>query len=217
MTGVGNPAPQSGTDTETEVQLISISMPGDIRAMLEAADPDVRAHDLLILPPYQRDGRSFYGADDVDAVRLARSAGLNAAFLHKAEDREYLHEYSAGWAVEFAIAFAAHAAAEDVVGMVNYVIARARMAVQKGLHTGPVENVPLRISVANYHREADGTMTLKGLKIEGSAAGAAEALRTLVDSNKQTGGLPQPVSADTSPGILESPSKKPARNRQGAE
>jgi hypothetical protein len=68
MAGVSNPVPRS-TDNQAEVQVISISLPADVRAMLEAADPNVR---VLILPPYQRDGRSFYGPDDVDAVRLAR-------------------------------------------------------------------------------------------------------------------------------------------------
>ena len=214
MAGVSNPIPRRSTDNQTEVQVISISLPADVRAMLEAADPDVQ---VLILPPYQRDGRSFYGPDDVDAVRLARSAGLNGAFLHKAEDREYLHEYSAGWAVDFAIAFAAHLAAEDVAGMLNYVIARARKAVNEGLHAGPVEKVPLKITVGTYHRETDGAMTLEGLEIEGSAAAAVEALRTLVETDKRVDGSPQPVSDSTPRGALESPSRKAIHSRKGAK
>jgi hypothetical protein len=212
MAGVSNPVPRRSSDNQAEVQVISISLPADVRAMLEAADPDVR---VLILPPYQRDGRSFYGPDDVDAVRLARGAGLNAAFLHKAEDRQYLHEYSAGWAVNFAIAFAAHLAAEDVAGMLNYVIARARKAVHEGLHAGPVEKVPLMITVGNYHRETDGAMTLKGLEIEGPAAAAVEALRALVETDTRADGPPQPVSDNTPRDTLKSPSKKAINSRKG--
>lgn len=214
MAGVSNPAPRRSPDNQAEVQVISISLPAEIRAMLEAADPDVR---VFILPPYQRDGRSFYGPDDVDAVRLARGAGLNAAFLHKAKDREYLHEYSAGWVVDFAVAFAAHLAAEDVVGMLNYIIARARKAVREGLHAGPVEKVPLRITVASYQREAGGEMTLNGLEIEGSEAAAVEALRTLIEPDTRADRPPHPVSDNTPHSALESPSKKATHSRKGAE
>ena len=167
--------------------MIATDLPDDVAAMLEATGPALRAHDLLVLPPYRRDDHSLYGPDDVKAVRLARSAGLNAAFLHKAEDREYLHEYSAGWAVEFAIALGAHVTAINVIAVVNYVIARAREAVDEGLHAGPAEDVPLRMTLAHFHREADGATTPKGLKIEGPTAAAAAVLRALIDSDMQAG------------------------------
>jgi hypothetical protein len=200
MTRADSTASRGSAEGPTDVELISIDLPADVRSMLQAADPDIP---VLILPPHQRDGRSYYGPDDVDAVRLARKVGLNAAFLHKAEDREYLHEYSAGWAVDFAVAFAAQIAAEDVVGIINYIIARAHKAVHDGLHIGPAEKVPLDITVTSYRREPDGTLVLKGVRIKGSEAGAIQAIRTLVNSSMQADESAEPVASDKAQDALE--------------
>jgi len=178
------------TDAQAGASVISISIPGDVHAKLETANSSLLAHDLIILPPHDRSGASFYGPDDVYAVRLARGVGIDAAYLDEARNRDYLHEYSAGWAVEFAIAFSANVASADFVGITNYVMARAHQAVRKGLHIGPAEKVPVRITVASYHREPTGEVNLKGLKIEGSAAATAEALRILVDPQVGNSGQP---------------------------
>lgn len=196
MTGTG-----SIMDGQTVVSVIDASIPNGVRIRLEAANSSLLAHDLIILPPYERGGADFYGQDDVYALRLARDAGLDAAYLHDLQDRDYLQEYSAGWAVEFAIAFSANVASVDFVGISSYVIARARQAVSRGLHVGPADKVPVRITVANYHRESTGELTLKGLKIEGSADAAAEALRILVDPHPgisgQQGAIPIESRPDT--------------------
>jgi hypothetical protein len=171
------------------------------------------AHDLIILPPYQRSDGDFYGPDDVYAIRLARDAGLNATYLHEANDRGYLHEYSAGWAAEFAIAFSANVASVDFVGITNYIIARARQAVRRGLHVGPAEKVPVRITVTKYHRESTGELTLNGLKIEGPADAAAEALRILVDPRPVISGQPGAPAIKPQASVLEEGSGEQANNR----
>jgi hypothetical protein len=186
--------------------------------MLQAIGPMLGNREVLVLPTYQRDGRVLYGSHDLDAVRLARNNGLNAAFLHKAEDREYLHEYSAGWVVEFAIALSANVAAVGLTPLVNYVIARARQAVDHGLHSGPAEDVPLRMTVAHFHHGADGAMDLEGLKIKGPAGAAAEVLRALVESDFQTKELPhEPAEEPSHRDELELPSESETDKGQDAE
>ena len=216
MAVVGGPESEYGVAARAEVQVSTTSLSDAVEAMLQAAGPGLRDHDLLVLPPYQRDGYSLYGSADVDAVRLARKAGLDAAFLHGAEAREYLHEYSAGWAVEFAIALSAHVAAINLISLGSYVIARARKAVDEGLHAGPVEDVPIRITVAYFHRDADGSETLKDLRIEGPTAAAAEMLSTLVRSDFQEA-LSRSVSDETHHDGREPSPVKEISNEQSVE
>jgi hypothetical protein len=157
----------------------------DIEAILQTMGPSLHGHDLLVLPPYRRGGQSLYGPDDVNAVRLARGVGLNAAFLHNAEDREYLHEYSAGWVVEFAIATSANVTAIGLAATAKYIMARARKAVDEGLHKGPAEQVTLRVKFARFRRGSDGSMNLKGLDIEGPAPAVISALHTLLNPKNE--------------------------------
>jgi hypothetical protein len=169
-------------DVRPHAQVTEAVLFDDIEAMLQTMGPSLHGYDLLVLPPYRRGGQSLYGPDDVDAVRLARGAGLNAAFLHDAQDREYVHEYSAGWVVEFAVATSANVTAIGLAATAKYFMARARKAVDEGLHEGPAEQVTLRVKFARFRRGVDGSITLKGLNIEGPASAVASALHMLLDS-----------------------------------
>jgi hypothetical protein len=195
-----------------DVQVTEAVLDDDVEAMLWTMGPSLRGYELLVLPPYQRGGRSLYGPDDVDAVRLARSAGLNAAFLYGAQDREYLHEYSAGWVVEFAIAASAHVTAINLTAMAKYFIARARKAVDEGLHKGPVEQVTLRVNVARFRRDADGAVTLKRLKIEGPATAACAALHTLLSPDLEPEDIAQSIATDNGQSELEASSQTDIHN-----
>lgn len=188
-----------------EAQVTEAALFDDVEAMLQAMGPSLHGHDLLVLPPYRRGDQSLYGPDDVDAVRLARGVGLNAAFLHDAQDREYLHEYSAGWVVEFAIATSANVTAIGLAATAKYFMARAKRAVDEGLHEGPAEQVTLRVKFARFRRGVDGTITLKGLNIEGPAPAVASALHMLLDSNPEPDGPKHEVSPGNKVG-LEAPS-----------
>lgn len=182
---IRSPKSEDGS-AQSRTQVTEIRLYGDVESMLNAMGPSLGDHDILVLPPYQREGRSLYGRADMEAVRLARKVGLNAAFLHGAEERQYLHEYSAGWLVEFAVVLGANISSVSVVALVNYFMARARKAVDEGLHPGPVEDTPTRVSLARFHRDASGEVTLKGLKIEGPAGHSAEALRALLSPHSET-------------------------------
>jgi len=200
-----------------EAQVTEAVLDDDVEAMLWTMGPSLQGYELLVLPPYQRGGKSLYGPDDVDAVRLARSAGLNAAFLHGGPDREYVHEYSAGWVVEFAIASSAHITAINLTAMAKYFMARARKAVDEGLHDGPVEQVTLRVKFARFRRDADGAVTLKRLNIEGPAAAVTAALHTLLSSDLKPEDIAQSVATDNSHAELEASSQADIHNSQDAE
>lgn len=89
--------------------IAAVTLADDVEARLRAFGPGLGDHDMLVLPPYQRNHESLYDLDDADAIRLAREAGITAAFLHQSQDRRYLQEYSAGAAlINFAIALGAN-------------------------------------------------------------------------------------------------------------
>jgi hypothetical protein len=205
------------TADRPEVQVTEAVLYDDVEAMLRTMGSSLHGYDLLILPPYQRGGQSLYGPDDVDAVRLARSAGLNAAFLHGAQDREYLHEYSAGWVVEFAIAASAHVTAINLTAMAKYFMARARKAVDEGLHEGPAEQVTLRVKIARFRRDADGAVTLKRLNIEGPASAASAALHTLLSPDLKSKEIAQPVVIENNQAELKAFSQPDIHNPQDSE
>lgn len=189
-----------GSSECADVQVTDAALCDDVEAMLWTMGPSLGGYELLILPPYQRGGQSIYGPDDVDAVRLARSAGLNAAFLQGAQNREYLHEYSAGWVVEFAIAAAAHVTVDSLTAMAKYLMARAQKAVDEGLHEGPTEQVTLRVRITRFRRDADGAITLKSLNIEGPATAASETLHILLSSGPKSEEPAKPAETDNSQG-----------------
>lgn len=213
MGAVRSPKSSDGC-AQLDVQVTETSLYVDVETMLQAVGPSLGDHDILVLPPYQRDGRSLYGHADVDAVRLARKVGLNAAFLYGAEERRYLHEYSAGWLVAFAVALGANVSSVGLAALANYFMARARKAVDEGLHSGPVENVPIQVRVARFHRGADGEVTLKGLRIEGPAAPATETLRTLLRPDLQTGKETRSLQAGQLDDGLESSSRREKGNER---
>jgi hypothetical protein len=192
------------TAVRPEAEVTEAVLFDDVEAILQTMGPSLHGHDLLVLPPYRRGGQSLYGPDDVDAVRLAHGAGLNAAFLHNAQDREYLHEYSAGWVVEFAIATSANVTAIGLAATAKYFMARARKAVDEGLHKGPAEQVTLRVKSARFWRGDDGSITIKGLNIEGPAPAVISALHTLLDPKNEVSSSKQ-VELEAPSSILEPP------------
>ena len=143
-------------DGPLHAEVNSVALPDQVTQRLRKVRIDAAPYEMYVLPPYQRDGCTLYGSDDLVAVRLARGVGLRAAFLDSAEDREYLQEYSAGYLVQFAVAFAANVATLPVTPLVDYIKARVRYIIDRGLHSGPEENVPISVTVAQYRRGADG-------------------------------------------------------------
>jgi len=155
-------------------------MPRDVVKRLRAVGPSMDGVAALILPTQTRDGRTYYLADDMEALRSSRAAGLDAAYLVKQGDRRYLNEFSAGWVLELSIAVGENLLADVIAGVSAYVWVRARAAVRLGRHPGPDVDVPVKVTIAHVMSDAQGTITIEGLQIEGPAQGAATVLeRTL--------------------------------------
>jgi hypothetical protein len=70
------------------------------------------------------------------------------------------------------------------VPLSNYIVARVRHVIRRGLHSGPEDAVPIRLTLAQYRRDADGGVVIGGLKIEGTESATIAALRELVSSDR---------------------------------
>ena len=160
--------------------VVTATLASDVEIRLRALGPDLGDHDMLILPPYQRDGESLYDLADTDALRLARKAGMDADFLHQSQDRRYLQEYSAGTVINFAIALGANITSQGLTPVINYVVARIQQAIDRGLHSGPVEAVPVSLEIASYSKSPEGAIKLEGLKANGLLTDITRTLRVLV-------------------------------------
>src|SRR6185437_16209585 len=79
----------------------------------------------------------------------------------------------------------ANVTAIGLAATVKYFMARAKKAVDEGLHKGPAEQVTLRVKFARFRRGGDGSITLKGLNIEGPAPAVISALHTLLDPKNE--------------------------------
>ncbi|HEV2370736.1 MAG TPA: hypothetical protein VGS19_01090 [Streptosporangiaceae bacterium] len=197
MFEVGDSGATDNQDSESGTVTIATAALGtEVESMLRTMGPELDAHELLVLPPYEREGRSYYGDGDLDALRLARELGISAAFLHSPEDREYLQEYSAGFVVEFAVSVGEGVTAISIGFLAKYVLARARQALHKGLHAGPEKEIPLKLTVATVRREKNGSVKIKGLKVEGPAGDVAGALHGLLDTKLSALEGPSPVALD---------------------
>lgn len=152
-------------------------LPHDVEDRLRALGPGLAGVTALILPTQTRSGRTYYLADDVEAVRAARTAGLQAGYLDSPEERRYLNEFAASWELEMALAVAQNLTVNGIGTVIAYVWERVRLAIQWGRHPGPEVDVPVRLTIAQL--EYDG-VKVKGLEIVGPAEGATTLLNTVL-------------------------------------
>lgn len=181
-----------------------MSLPQDIQDELRVKGPHFGL-DALILPVQARNGKTYYLADDVEAIRAARTAGLEAEYMISQEERRYLNEFATGWELEMALAVAQNLAANGIGAVIAYVWARARLAIQRGHHPGPETEVPVRLTIAQLEYDQQGSIKIKGIEIDGSAEGATALLGTI---------LAGPVTARA--GLTDSPVEQRAHD-QGEE
>lgn len=152
-------------------------LPQDVENRLRALGPVLAVGTVLILPTQAGSGRTYYLADDVEAVRAARTAGLQADYLDSSEERRYLNEFAASWELEMALAVAQNVTANGIGAVIAYVWERARLAIQRGRHPGPEADVPVRLKIAQLEYDS---VKIKGLEIVGSAEGATTLLNTVL-------------------------------------
>jgi hypothetical protein len=173
-------------------------LPLDMEDRLRALGPSLAGVTALILPTQTRSGRAYYLADDVDAVRAARTVDLQAGYLDSSRERRYLNEFAANWELEMALAVAQNLTANGIGAVIAYVWERARLAIQRGRHPGPEADVPVRLKIAQL--EYDG-IKVKGLEIVGSTEGATVILNKVLGGPtaaqaQLVAGSPGPVASD---------------------
>jgi hypothetical protein len=155
-------------------------LPEDVVARLEGLGPALLGRQVLILPTQHRGGVTHYLSDDVEAVKIAKSVGLDAAYLVPAEERTYIEEFSAGWVLELGMAVLQTLTVDLATGMSKYLWERAKQVVALGLHPGPAEGVPMRLYVGRYERDAGGDVRFNNLVIEGPPESVSSAIKQLV-------------------------------------
>jgi hypothetical protein len=137
---------------------------------------------VLVLPSQVRDGIGYYSELDVDAVKIARDAGVDAEFLDDRADRRFLSEYSADVIVAFAIAVAQQLTVDGVIAIGRYLLARLGTLSRRGL-THAIEETRVRVDIDQVEvRTPSAEITVKGLRFEASGRHAVtEVVRGLTD------------------------------------
>lgn len=133
--------------TATDAAITSTPLLEDIRLRLNDLGPSSDGNDVVIPPAQPRDGLSYYVADDLETVKLARKAGLNADYLSSPmngtisanglpDGFSNRHWRSLGNLTTAAI-----------IAAPAYIRYRARAAVQGGNHPGSESQVPIQLRV----------------------------------------------------------------------
>lgn len=139
---------------------------------------------VLVLPSQVRNGIGYYSELDVDAVKIAHAAGVDAEFLDDGADRRFLGEYSADVIVAFAIGVTQQLSADGVIAIGRYLLARLGSLGHRGL-TNAIEETRVRVDVEQIEvRTASAEITMKGLRFEAVGRNAvAEVVRGLADGH----------------------------------
>lgn len=135
--------------------------------------------DLILIPSRVRSNGVWYAEGDLETLKIARDEGLRVSFISDGPAK-YLHEYSAGWYEELAIATASGLAAPALIAIAQVIRRKARGAVERGLHAGPPSSVPFTLTVTRIRRKGDET-ELASCKAEGSADDVIDGLATMVE------------------------------------
>lgn len=129
---------------------------------------------VVIVPRHIRGGSLYYDDEDLESLKLARSVQLDASDFGE-ESRTYLHEYSAGWEAEVALAIAANLTADSIIAMSRFLCLKVFAAVARGLHPGPAEIVPLKVQASRVITSGDSS-DIRSFVAEGPAGEVLEAL-----------------------------------------
>ncbi len=133
---------------------------------------------VLVLPSAVRNGEALYSEFDIDAVKNARDAGVDAEFLDPAENRRYLSEYSAGVVLGFAVSVMQELTVDGLKAVGSYFLAQIRGAMRAGLVEGNALPA-LRISAASV-RVRPGDIHVKDLHVAAEGAEAITGLLSLL-------------------------------------
>lgn len=127
-------------------------LPADVTAALVQRGPTLGGHDLILLPHETRQGQTYYIDDDLDALTIARTEGLDVAFLHDGAERRYLHENAAGWELTAALAVGETLTSAGIVALSRYLWQRVRHAKKQGLYEGDEAAAPIKLTLPKSRR-----------------------------------------------------------------
>ncbi|GII32300.1 hypothetical protein [Planotetraspora mira] len=163
--------------TEANVTKHDADLSQDVSRRLEDLGPDLAGHQVLLLPTEMREGVTYYKPEEVNSGRMARQVFLDAAYLDAGQDRRFLHEYSAGWVLDFALAVGQNLSADGLIAIGRYILARAGYAISNKRHDGPLEAVPTRVTIGRVDRKSDGTVVVRNVCFEGHSEGVSMAVK----------------------------------------
>jgi hypothetical protein len=138
---------------------------------------------VLVLPSQIRAGIGYYSELDLEAVKVLRVAGVEAAFLDSGRDRRFLGEYSADGMVQFALAVAQQLTVDGVAAVGRYLLGQLQSLHSRGLIHAP-EATRVHVAVEQVEvRTQTSLVTVKGLQFEAVGRRAvSQVVRGLVDA-----------------------------------
>lgn len=170
---------------------MSESMPADVVERLRERATRGEFPSVLVLPSAVRDGAAYYSEFDIDAVKNAADAGVDAEFLDPAENRRYFSEYSAGVLLALMISVMQDLTVDGLKVVGSFFLAQIRRAVTVGLikdsdepdlriDVASIRLRPDEVQVDNLHVEARGEQAIAALlPLLGGRAAATAALQQL--------------------------------------
>ena len=156
-----------------------------VAARLKARALDTELPAILVLPSQVRGGTDYYSELDLEAVKIALDAGLDADYLDGAEDRAFLGEYSADLWIGFAIGVAGNLTSEGLVMIGNYVRAQLRSLRGRNLIGAP-ETERVRLVVQKIEIvSTSAQVTITGVEVEAVGLSAVPQLLAQLGSGDE--------------------------------
>lgn len=142
------------------------SVPEDTLRRLNARASAGPLPQVLVLPSKLRNGNARYSETDLEAVKIARAAGVEAEFLDEPDERRFLGEYSAGVVVAFAIAVAEQLTVDGVIAVAKHIRAQVSSLQTRGLISDSAPPT-LRISAQQVRiRTLSAEVDIRELNVE---------------------------------------------------
>ncbi len=143
---------------------------------------DTTLPQVLVLPSQVRDRTAYYSEVDLEAVKVARSAGIDADFLDRGDDLRFLGEYSADVLLQFAIAVSQQLTVDGVAAVAKYLLEQLGSLHRRGVIRSP-EETRIRVDVQRVEvRTPTSHVAVEGLTFEAVGRHAVtQVLRGIAD------------------------------------
>ena len=133
---------------------------------------------VVVLPSKVRDGKAYYSEFDLEAMKNAREAGVEAEFLDGTDERRYLSEYGADVVLAFAVSVMQDLTVEGLKAVGTYFLAQLRGATAR-LQLKGSGDAEVSIDVAKI-RLRPGEVDIEGLHVKARGEKAIASLLPLL-------------------------------------